>query len=62
MAYDYHKHYKTCLDCGSNLDHGETCDCQHQSFAVPQESFDPTESRMRQAVSTVYGYKKKHIF
>lgn len=28
MAYDYHRYYKTCLDCGSNLDHGENCDCQ----------------------------------
>jgi hypothetical protein len=27
MSYTKHRLYKTCNDCGSNLDHGETCEC-----------------------------------
>lgn len=30
------KPYKTCPTCGSNLDHGETCNCQREPKALDQ--------------------------
>ena len=27
MSYTVYRDYKTCTSCGTNLDHGEKCDC-----------------------------------
>ena len=28
-----HLKYKTCKECGANLDHGEKCDCKRATYA-----------------------------
>jgi len=36
-SYTFHKDYKTCNYCGSNLDYGERCDCLDEQISDRQE-------------------------
>lgn len=33
MKYNHHRNYKTCTDCGANLDPGEACDCKRKTYS-----------------------------
>lgn len=34
MSYIYHGNFKTCNDCGANLDPDEQCDCQEKKIGI----------------------------
>ena len=37
-GYTSHRDYKTCNNCGANLDHNERCDCQDKPSTYKTES------------------------